>query len=387
MRKSPANQRKAKQKENVQINSEEQKSKKTQDRDVEHRQSEEQNKEDKTHIGEEKNAIPQNDNNSGNNNSNSKEIKQSIIFGRVALGAVITCLIGMLICFTTFLYNTYISTEEYMRVIKIIESNTVQTPAVDTSSRPIAVLSESADPLTSASSDDSLSNTSSDNNDNDKLATLITHMENMIAIQKSGMTNDLMSFIYGILSTTLIGVCIKIVTQCRASADEAQKTADEAQKNADRVNESVNAMNKAISRAQNAATIAKKLQFQLKLLIIADWIMSAKTALLRLDYHAANVPIIKIRDETPLLFSDEEFKGMMESFAEDSMGIGKVYNDLLCLKDNVKDFLAESKQKYNTGSELKTREDAAENYQRWIQKALDCIDDASDEMENPARYR
>lgn len=358
-----------------------------------------------------------NDNSNNNNSKNKHETKQSIIFGYVALGAVIACILGLLICCASFFHNTLISNEEFRQILKMIESTIAHTDAADTSSVPLAVPAESIslERLSSALSDDTPS-ASTDNND--KLTTLITHMENMIAIQKSGMTNDLMSFIYGILSTVLVGVCATYVMQIRTSlaeakenakkaetqasivkekadntgsiiqdakkaTEEAKNNAEEALKQAGIAKESVEATKKAISQAQNAATIAKELQYQLKLLIIADWIMSAKTALLRFDHHAANEPIIKIRDSTPLLFSDDEFKGMMmQSFVEDSMGVGKVYNDLLSLKDNVKDFLAKSKIKY-TGSELKTREIAAANYDKWIQIALDCIDDASDEMRNP----
>ncbi len=82
---------------------------------------------------------------------------------------------------------------------------------------------------------------------------LITHMENMQEIQKSGLTNDLMSFIYGVLSTIMVGLCAGFVVKCEQLLNEAQKTAEQAGKDANQAKKDAQDANeKAMKTEDNA---------------------------------------------------------------------------------------------------------------------------------------
>lgn len=67
----------------------------------------------------------------------------------------------------------------------------------------------------------------------DNLNNALTYLESLQIIQKNNTTNDLMSFIYSILSTLLVGLCAGFVVKSKKHADESAKVSLDAQKNAE----------------------------------------------------------------------------------------------------------------------------------------------------------
>lgn len=240
------------------------------------------------------------------------------VFCWVGIVAVLVCLIGMGVCCYSFIKTSMSFSNECEKVLLEIASS--------------AASIDSSDPSADVSS-------AVTSGKNDLVDSLITHMESMVAIQKSGMTNDLMSFIYGILSAVLVGLCAAFVVKSRSSADEAKKTADEAKENAgaakkqaEIAEEKAKETQKAIEQAQNAASAAKKLRYQVKLIIISSRIASAKSALLGLNNIIANRVIIQIRDEICAVFLDDEFSLALKSNDFDHAEIEKIYDELLDLQ-------------------------------------------------------
>ena len=111
----------------------------------------------------------------------------------------LVCLIGMILCINSFISNQTSFNTAYTEVISGI-ADTIY-------------------------SNDSIAN--------DNLNVIMTHLENLQVIQKNSVTNDLMSFVYGILSTTLVGLCVGFVAKCKKNADEAKRNAVEAKSTAD----------------------------------------------------------------------------------------------------------------------------------------------------------
>lgn len=74
---------------------------------------------------------------------------------------------------------------------------------------------------------------------------LLRHLEQLQTLQKASLTNDLMSFIYGVLSTILVGLCAGFVNKSRANSREAQDAADQAAKYEEKAKEAVASTNKA----------------------------------------------------------------------------------------------------------------------------------------------
>ena len=293
------------------------------------------------------------------------------IFEYVIAGIVIVCFIGMVYCCITFTLIMRTTNSEYRKVLKEVASSVATTNASD------------------GASDSSFSNTS---DQNEKINSLITHMESMIAIQTDSTTNNLMSFIYGIISTLLVGLCAGFVVKCRENADEAKKTADKAKNNAekakgqaDRVSVNAKEMEKLIVKAQNsakeasksaenAATIVTGLKYQVRLLTISSRIVSAKLVLLDQKVVLANIAISQVKNEIVSLFSDDVFVKNLSN--NDNVEIEKVYGELTDLKENVNTFSEMCRNKYR-GDALVTMENAASNYHKWIDIALEYMDNAS----------
>lgn len=59
---------------------------------------------------------------------------------------------------------------------------------------------------------------------------LIRHLEQLQTVQKNSLTNDLMSFVYGVLSTILVGLCAGFVAKSQKNAQAAQNVADSVEK-------------------------------------------------------------------------------------------------------------------------------------------------------------
>lgn len=94
--------------------------------------------------------------------------------------------------------------------------------------------------------------------------------------------------------------------------------------------------------------------------------------------------IIQIRDEICAVFLDDEFSLALKSNDFDHAEIEKIYDELLDLQQNVDVFLASCKKEYPEAV-LESKESAAKNYRKWIQKAFDCIDDVSREIRKPEK--
>ena len=293
------------------------------------------------------------------------------VFCWVGIIAVLVCLIGMGVCCYSFIKTSMSFSNECEKVLLEIASDAAAIDPPD----PSASLSPAAA-----------------SGKNDMIDSLITHMESMVSIQRSGMTNDLMSFVYGILSAVLVGLCATFVVKSRSSADEAKKTADEAKENAEAAKrqaeiaeEKAKETQKAIEQAKNAASTAKKIQYQVKLIIISSRIASAKSALLGLNNIIANRVIIQIRDEICAVFLDDEFILALKSNDFDRAEIEKIYDELLDLQQSVDVFLASCKKEYPERAALESKKSAAKNYHKWIQMALECIDNVSSKIRKPEK--
>ena len=155
------------------------------------------------------------------NKANNSEgvIFNSKLFWTLVSISITACLAGLIYCCISFGVTTKSFSDEYIETLHQIKSiSTEGTSAEIAEDNPS---DSSTNSNLDVSSDDSSAELSQ------KIAvteSLITHMENMIAIQKSGMTNDLMSFIYGILSTVLVGMCATFVVKSRTNADEAKNS-------------------------------------------------------------------------------------------------------------------------------------------------------------------
>lgn len=64
---------------------------------------------------------------------------------------------------------------------------------------------------------------------------LIRHLEQLQTVQKNSLTNDLMSFVYGVLSTILVGLCAGFVAKSQKNAQAAQKAADSVEKKGEEI--------------------------------------------------------------------------------------------------------------------------------------------------------
>ena len=288
----------------------------------------------------------------------------SIVFEIIIIAAVLVCLVGMIYCCLSFSQTSIAFNAEW-----------------ETALRSISSIAASADASGLTLDQKQL------------IDGLLTHMETMVTIQKSGMTNDLMSFIYGILSAVLVGLCATFVAKSRTNADEAKKTADEAKSSAEAAKKQAEiAENKAkqtknaIIQARKASDATKKLGWQVKLVIVSSRIASAKASLLAMDNISANKEITKIRDEISSLFSNDEFLMIIQSDDHDSMEVSKAYNELLDLQENVDAFEKECRMKYSEEA-LQSKKSAAKNYHNWIQIAIDCIDASIRAMKKPTRKR
>ena len=64
---------------------------------------------------------------------------------------------------------------------------------------------------------------------------LIRHLEQLQTVQKNSLTNDLMSFVYGVLSTLLVGLCAGFVAKSQKNAQAAQDAADSVEKKGEEI--------------------------------------------------------------------------------------------------------------------------------------------------------
>lgn len=308
----------------------------------------------------------------GNNNKKYSVFSKFVEAGTcIVVLAVVACLmIGIIIIGRSSVLTSETFNKECKEVLRQIDN--------------LLIADESAYKIRSNDSEEEMeSNTVASSEISDKITSdtintieaFITHMERMVAIQKSGMTNDLMSFIYGILSTILVGLCAVFVAKSRASAEEAKSATETVNvyvNNEKRSIEEWKTTTETVTKQfQDAMLIEKKLEYQLRIILISGRISSAKVALLDFDYIVANRYIIQIRDEISSLSTEEEFKRMVKSDGFNLDDIGKLYDEINGLNDSINFFLNGCKDRFvKDPAHLKTITDAAENYCVWIEIAL-----------------
>lgn len=290
-------------------------------------------------------VINGNDKNSNDKNGNDKNGKVSF-FEIVCAGAVICCIIGMIICCVLFCVNTFKFSKYAQETLSRID---LSTPEVD----------------------------------KEAVKSMIKNMESIIAIQKSGMTNDVMSFIYGILSTILVGLCAGFVVKSRNNADETKKTVEKVIESAGIAKSHAEKAEGAILQAQTAAERANELQYQSRLIIIMNRLLFAKSVLQGHQRVLANREISQTQKEIASLFSEDEFIKCRNIFNREK--IDQVYGELHSLGHQTDVFLEECKQNYS-GPALQSMEDSAKNYQEWINEAIGCIDNARNSAALSDRY-
>lgn len=311
-----------------------------------------------------------------NTKNNRIENILSITFEIAVSVAVVVCLIGMIYCFVSFCKITNVFNAECIETMQDIQSVIEPNDESDSHSNLI-------------------SNVNSDKND--VIDNLISHMESMVVIQESSNKNSLMSFIYGLLSSVLVGVCVVFVEKSRKNADEAKRNAEEVQsaikqakEDADKAvnlaekaerkaREKADATKKASVEAELAAktaseasTIASESNLLARLIIINSRIITAKSALGEYDRILANSEIYYIPREVKSVFEDKHINTIQKSeLGVREMGI--IYNGLVDLKKKVDELFKRCGDKYS-GGEWDAMKTAAENYDKLINKAIETID-------------
>ena len=245
--------------------------------------------------------------------------RSSILFGIVCFIAVLGCIIGMVICCVEFYLNSNSFNEEASRAIDKIVANATTT-------------------------------------DQELSKEMILHLEKIVSIQESGMKNDLMSFVYGALSTILVGLCAGFVAKSRENADKAENKARETKN--------------AIDQAHKAVEIATGLQDRLRLIIIYNTELSAMAALMEDNQVLANKAFERIRKSIKSLCNDPDFITNSIVVGEDE--IEQVYDELLRLKEKVDEILQTFKDKGDPKSISLLQ--SAERYATLIDASLEDLD-------------
>lgn len=361
--------------------------------------------------------------NKGKTQCDDKHKNGSSLFWRTIFLTVIACVIGMIICGIVFAWTSIKFSNQLTDALLQIQHVSLSDGSNITPSNNAIVASSDHSSLTSS-------------NETAMLDSYIKHMESMVSIQKSGMTNDLMSFIYGILTAILIGVCATLVVRSRDNADEAKRAVEKAVNNADAANKTVDEAKKtadeakktayeakgsaqeakkhtedakqAVEKAKDSARQAKEqadiaereaqdaeksiketqvasiiLQYQLKLVIITGQIASAKSALLLLEQNKANQSVLSIYKAINSLPSDIGFRNIRKAGYFDRQVLDDIGDGLIVLRDCVRIFREESLKKKPKSRE--SIEKAAINYDGWIETSLRSLDALFKEMPDPRK--
>lgn len=123
----------------------------------------------------------------------------------IILSICVTCLISMLMCINTFIENQKAFNNSYTEATTALVSFMTDYGKNIDSENDVVL---------------------------DNISNALTYLENLQLIQKNNTTNDIMSFIYSLLSTILVGLCAGFVVKSKKHADEAEKVALSAQKDA-----------------------------------------------------------------------------------------------------------------------------------------------------------
>lgn len=241
------------------------------------------------------------------------------------------CLIGMISCIISFMSNQQSFNKAYTDAINIITSSVGQGTSIS----------------------------------DEAIFTIMTHMENLQIIQKNSATNDMMSFVYGILSTILVGLCAGFVAKSKKSADESKETAKQAEKNAKTVE---NTKKDMLQIKKDVLEEMKKAREQIeiqkgntKLLEVHIAIAHAKMSLSTCNQVDSNSRIYSINK-------------LIKSFDNvfDSQAIKQLRNELLILKSFVDEFKSTATQKYTNGTKLSMSQSASRYYKQLDESICLC---------------
>lgn len=179
----------------------------------------------------------------------------NILIVVIIVSISVTCLISMLLCINTFIENQKAFNASYT------EATTSLVNFIDEY----------------GGSENSITDATLDSLDN-----ALTYLENLQLIQKNSTTNDIMSFLYSLLSTILVGLCAGFVAKSKKHADEAEKIALSAKKNAEEAKTAKESAERIRNETQQNVESAEKLE---------------ETALNQINIHNDNIKILSIHIE------------------------------------------------------------------------------------------
>ena len=212
--------------------------------------------------------------------------------------------------------------------------------------------------------------------DSVSVETLINHLDTMVDIQKRSTANDLMAFIYGMLSSILVGLCGAFVLKSKRNAEEANKSAEAAKKTAEEAK---------ITASKSAGEIdeAKRMfvgqsNYQSNVFRIYQYIASAELEVQIYKLPVATDSINRINSEiTKLLSSKDKFF--------DRESIVFLYEKLIKLQTAIENNIAllkksiESREK-SGGTDttelkelrqrLQSMESLQPRYNRWLNESI-----------------
>lgn len=248
------------------------------------------------------------------------------------------CLIGMILCIISFIHNQKSFNDTYTSAINAI--------------------------ISAVHEDETFAD--------ETVSTIITHLENLQVIQKNSITNDLMSFVYGILSTILVGLCAGFVTKSKKSADESKETARQAQEDAQTVQSTKKSIlkikNDLIYEARKSKKLRTSAEKQIKiqnsnakLLEIHIAIAHTKMSLYLCNQVEANSRIYHINE------SINSFDGFF-----DKQAMKQLRDELLILKSSVDEFKNNATQKYTNGKQVSMLQATARYYKELDESIAIC---------------
>lgn len=175
-------------------------------------------------------------------------------------------------------------------------------------------------------------------NSNTDAKTAITYLESLQQIQKNSTTNDVMSFLYSMLSTVLVALCAGFVAKSYKNVEIANKAVEQAKQKAEASEHNAKTASESATKAQemlneftnlNNITLEKlRLQKDLSSLnTINIEILRAKTALSTRNKIDANQRIANIRSLVSKINSSVL-----------SISIVQLRNEIVLLKTAVEDY-------------------------------------------------
>ncbi len=220
---------------------------------------------------------------------------------------------------------------------------------------------------------------------------LIRHLEQLQTVQKNSLTNDLMSFVYGVLSTILVGLCAGFVVKSQKNAQTAQNAADsvekkeveieaisdEAKKKLNEVNKIKNEINEVFENIRDEFEAIKQnnIKQQIKIqenfgtfLALHVEIIHARTALMSFDQVESNTRIYSILTK---------IKSINSVF--DKKAVAQLRTELLVLKSVIDAFESKIDIEFTSPQKNCSMHCSAKRYEEEVTQAIkEC-----DKMLNP----